>query len=104
MKVTNMIGRSGKAVKNQFIIQMGTVKGFENGRSIMVDRCFQSYDSIIALRGVDVDTSGLVTYLDKATWNCSPTTSKYRNQFLGETKKDTQQKIDDGTYILTDLN
>ena len=29
---------------------------------------------------------------------------KYRNQFLGETKKETEAKIKSGEYILTDLN
>jgi hypothetical protein len=32
------------------------------------------------------------------------TTGKYRNQFLGETKKDTEAKIKSGEYILADLN
>jgi len=34
----------------------------------------------------------------------SVTTGKYRNQFLGETKKETEAKIKSGEYILTDLN
>ena len=33
----------------------------------------------------------------------SVTTGKYRNQFLGETKKETEAKIKSGEYILTDL-
>ena len=32
------------------------------------------------------------------------TTSKYRNIFLEETKKDTEKKIESGEYILTNLN
>jgi hypothetical protein len=43
-------------------------------------------------------------YLDRNKWDYSTTTGKYRNQFLGETKKETQAKIDSGEYILTDLN
>ena len=43
-------------------------------------------------------------YLDKTFWDYSVTTGKYRNIFLDETKKETQKKIDNGTYILTDLN
>ena len=34
----------------------------------------------------------------------SRTTAKYRNQFLDESTKETQAKIDSGEYILTDLN
>ena len=71
---------------NQFIIING-------GESI-----FQSYDSIIARKIFDV------VDLDSVYWNYSKTTSKYRNQFLGETTKETQAKIDSGEYILTDLN
>ena len=44
------------------------------------------------------------TFLDKTYWNYSVTTGKYRNQFLGETKKETEAKIKSGEYILTDLN
>jgi len=31
-------------------------------------------------------------------------TGKYRNIFLNETKKETEKKIKDGTYVLTNLN
>jgi hypothetical protein len=47
---------------------------------------------------------GTSTLIDKNKWDYSTTTGKYRNQFLGETKKETQAKIDSGEYILTDLN
>jgi hypothetical protein len=40
----------------------------------------------------------------KINWDYSVTTGKYRNIFLEETKKETQKKIDQGIYILTDLN
>jgi len=33
-------------------------------------------------------------------WDYSVTTSKYRNQFLGETTKETQAKIDSGQYVI----
>ena len=59
---------------------------------------FQSYDSII----VKIE-NGIVT-LDEKYWAYSVTTSKYRNQFLCETKKETQAKIDSGEYKLDDLN
>ena len=43
-------------------------------------------------------------YLDRNYWDYSVTTSKYRNLFLGETKRETEKKIKSGEYILTDLN
>ena len=72
---------------NQFIIQHDDVE------------YFQSYDSIIVKRFKQG-----ICHLDKTYWNYSKTTSKYRNQFLGETTKETQRKIDRGLHILTDLN
>lgn len=42
--------------------------------------------------------------LDSNTWDYSRTTGTYRNIFLGETKAETQKKIDSGEYILTNLN
>lgn len=43
-------------------------------------------------------------YLDTNSWDYSRTTGRYRNQFLGETKKETQAKIKSGEYTLTNLN
>jgi hypothetical protein len=86
VKVEQFSGNNGP-VKNQMIIK--TSKGV----------LFQSYASIIAF----IPNSGR-TQLDRKTWDFSKTTSKYRNQFLGEDKKETQVKIDNGTYLLTDLN
>ena len=79
--------RSGKPVANQFIIY--TDEG----------NYFQSYDSVIAFKGND----GKVT-LDNYYWDYSRTTSKYRNQFLGEGVADTRAKIESGEYELADLN
>ena len=88
MKVENMTGRTGRAVANQFIIT--------DDRNT---RFFQSYGSIIVAvspnRGVQLDTK---------CWDYSVTTGRYRNQFLGETKKETQAKINSGEYVLADLN
>jgi hypothetical protein len=42
--------------------------------------------------------------LDENSWDCSKTTGKYRNEFLGEGIADTRRKIKDGTYELADLN
>jgi len=87
VKIENMISeRSNRPVANQFIINTN------NGTF------FQSYRSVIALR------QDGKTYLDKDTWDYSVTTGKYRNIFLGETKKKTERKIKDGTYKLVDLN
>jgi len=85
-KVEQFEGRKG-AVKNQFILR--TDKG----------TYFQSYDSIIVFEPREGKTQ-----LDQNYWDYSVTTGKYRNQFLNETKKETEAKIKNGTYILTDLN
>lgn len=88
MKVKNMTSnRTGRAVPNQFIIIDD--RGAE---------WFQSYRTVIAIKGTD----GKIT-LDH-NWNYWKSTGKYRNQFLGETKKETEAKIANGTYIVTDLN
>lgn len=86
-KVSNFIGRSGKAVPNQFKIMT------EDGLY------FQSYDSVIVWR----KNNGSVV-LDEKYWNYSQTTGKYRNDFLGETKGETEKKIKSGVYQLANLN
>lgn len=85
--VKNMISSKGNTVSNQFIIT--TAKGV----------FFQSYNSIIAF----IPKSGKIQ-LDKNYWDYSKTTGKYRNDFLSESKKETQQKIDSKEYLLKDLN
>ena len=60
---------------------------------------FQSYSSVIAFR----PWSGKIQ-LDREKWDYSKTTGKYRNIFLGETKKETEAKIKSGEYLLTNLN
>lgn len=45
-----------------------------------------------------------VIELDQKYWDYSTTTGKHRNDFLGETKAQTQAKINSGEYILTNLN
>ncbi len=86
MKIKNLTSPRGNDVPNQFQI--------ETPNAIYL----QSYDSIIAKK------EGGNTYLDETYWNYSRTTSKYRSLFLGESTKETQQKINNGVYILTDLN
>lgn len=87
VKVSNMASSNGNQIPNQFEIR--TKEGVY----------FQSYQSIIAF----IPNDGKVQ-LDSRYWDYSATTSKYRNAFLGEDKKVTQRKINEGTYELTDLN
>jgi hypothetical protein len=89
IKVENMTSSRGNDVPNQFIIR--TMKG----------RYFQSYNTIIAFIPSSWSEK---TQLDRNSWDYSITTGKYRNQFLGEDKKETQRKINNGTYELTNLN
>lgn len=87
VKVKNLTSpRSGKEVPNQF--QITTPDGIY----------FQSYRTLIV-----AIIKGQV-YLDKKHWNCSMTTGKYRNQFLGESRRQITRKINEGIYILADLN
>lgn len=73
--------RSGRAVANQFVIS--TDEGCY----------FQSYRTVI----VFIPNSGPTQLA--ANWNCSVTTSRYRNQFLGESTKETEKKLKAGEYI-----
>ena len=88
MRITarNMTGKNGNPVVNQIIISTPDAI------------IFQSYLTTIAIK-----KDGKV-YLDRDAWDYSTTTGKYRNQFLNETKKETEAKIKTGEYILTDLN
>ena len=89
-RVRNMTSpSSGREIANQFIIEDGA------------DTCFQSYNTIIAK--VERNEDETRVYLDPA-WDCSVTTGKYRNKFLRENKKETEAKIKDGIYIVTNLN
>lgn len=89
-KVRNMTSKSsGREIANQFIIDT-------DGKEV-----FQSYDSIIAVKQYGKTPHVL---LDETYWDYSTTTGKYRNQFLGEKKKDTLSKIESGVYQLANLN
>jgi len=88
VKVKNMISDKGNTIANQFIIT--TSKGI----------FFQSYDSIIAF----IPFGNKPVQLDKKYWDYSKTTGKYRNLFLRERKPETEQKIENKIYKLTDLN
>jgi len=88
MNVRNMESARGNTIPNQFIIR-------DDEKNITY---FQSYKTII----VKMDNGK--TFLDENSWDYSVTTGKYRNLFLGETKKETEKKIKSGEYILTNLN
>ena len=91
MKARNMTTTNGNKALNQIIITDGA-------------QCeqFQSYETII----VDKTSIGgkLVVTLDVDSWDYSVTTGRYRNLYLGETKKETQKKINSGEYKLAKLN
>ena len=91
MKIKNMTSHNGNKVANQFIIED------DNGNQF-----FQSYNTVI----VKKDWSGerLQIVLDHDSWDYSVTTGKYRNLFLGETKRETESKIASGEYKLDNLN
>ena len=82
MKTTQIMNDKGRPVANHFI----------HYNEKTGERFFQSYGSVI----VKIH-NGQVT-LGK-NWNYSATTSKHRNQFLGETTKETQAKLDSGEYL-----
>ena len=86
-KVENMVSSKGNKIANQFLIYANS------------GVYFQSYRSVIAFK-----RPGKKTQIDSAYWDYSVTTGKYRSQFLNETKKETQAKIDSGEYELTNLN
>jgi len=91
MKVQNMTTANGNKVLNQFIIRDG-----------MQREQFQSYETTI----VEKASIGgkMVVTLDVDAWDYSVTTGRYRNLYLGETKKETQKKINSGEYKLAKLN
>lgn len=85
--VRNMTGRTGRPVANQFIIT------HDEGQF------FQSYETVIAFRSRKGDL-----YLDRDAWDYSTTTGKYRNQFTGLDRAETERRIRSGEIVLTDLN
>lgn len=79
-------------VKNQYVLQ--TRHG----------KVFQSYDLTIALIP-DPSKNDNAIYLDRTYWDTSVTTLKYLKKFLGvDTKKEIEQGIKEGKYVLTFLN
>tara|TARA_E500000081_G_scaffold62922_1_gene65249 strand:- start:1046 stop:1363 length:318 start_codon:yes stop_codon:yes gene_type:complete len=91
MKVQNMRSpKSNNPVANQFSItdHENKVKYFQSYNAIIVKKCLKE-DKI---------------YLDNYYWDYSRTTTKYRNQYLGENTAETRKKIKSGEYILINLN
>lgn len=87
VQVENMRSTSsGSPVANQFLV-------ITNEGSY-----FQSYSTVIAFKEV-----GGKVFLDPR-WDCSVTTGKYRNQFLGESIAETRKKIESGEYTIMNLN
>ena len=104
MTVENMTSNNtGREIPNQFIIynvtkELSFTEDNKEIHDLFTGTMFQSYRSNIAFK-----SSGKI-FLDSYYWDYSVTTSKYRNQFLRETKKETEKKMSSGIYILTDLN
>ena len=92
MKVTNMTSNKGNKIANQ-------IEKTDDFNTVY----FQSYNSMIAKKTWN-DKGEKKVFLDSKYWDYSVTTGKYRNIFLNETKKETEKKIKDGVYTLTNLN
>ena len=100
MRVTNMINNNGNKVANQFeIVGLSAGTFYHNNEKLKSGDCFQSYESNIVFKPFDGEI-----YLDSYYWDYSRTTGKYRNIFLGETKRETEKKIKTGEYKLINLN
>lgn len=65
---------------------------------------FVGYGNVVALKPEDPLPGEPTVYLDSKYWCFSNTTSRYRTQFLGENKRETERKLKDGTYAFKDLN
>ncbi len=90
MYIRHMNGRTGRAIQNQVLI-------YDTDSTV-----FQSYGIAIAKR--QFENGKMIVLLDKENWDYSQTTGRYRNIFLGETRKETERKIQTGEYKLIDLN
>lgn len=90
IKISNIKNSKGNNIPNQFIIYTPEATYFQSYNSIIVKTTFENDERVV--------------YLDKNDWDYSKTTGKYRNQFLGETKKETEKKIKNGVYKLVNLN
>jgi len=87
---THLTTSRGNLAANQYIVYNNDCTLFQSYNSTIVKTCFEDGERRV--------------YLDSYYWNYSRTTAKYRNQFLGESTKEIESKIKDGTYLLTNLN
>jgi len=86
LRISNMKGRTGREVPNQFILEFEGIT------------YFISYNKVISMK-----RKGEI-YLDEHYYDYSRTTSKYRNQFLGMTTKEIKDKIKNEEIKLCKLN
>jgi hypothetical protein len=91
MKLGYFYGRTGSKIANQNIVYTPEFT------------MFVSYDTNIIKTTFDEEGKRM-TILDRYYWNYSKTTGKYRNEFLGEGIAETRKKIEEGKYILANLN
>ena len=85
-----MKSNKGNKVPNQLIIHTSEATYFQSYQSIIIKTTFEDGQRVV--------------YLDEYYWNYSPTTSKYRNAFLGKTNQEVKNNVKNGIYKLTNLN
>jgi len=118
MRVTNLTGRTGKPVSNQFVIKAHRIpvyfeemqedlsrdnytyynQNFGNCYNISSGDLFQSYESLVAL----IDYAGR-KFIDHRYYKYSKTTSKYLSQFFDMTSKEIEQGIKAGEIRLCEI-
>jgi hypothetical protein len=101
--LTISTSQKNKKRSNQMTTQFTKANIISNNHAILYTEqgeYLQSYQSIIAFREYH---TGKIT-LDAYYWNYSKTTGKHRNEFLGETKAETDKKIKSGEYATGNLN
>ena len=89
IKVIPIISESGNIVKNHYIIET------EEGSYL------QSYEDIIAFRP---SSPNEFVVLDSDNWDCSTTTRKWLEVFLGESHNVTREKLLGYPAIYLDAN
>lgn len=89
------LNRPVTVVKVEYLGANNLIIMLSNGKKI-----FNSFGVNVA----EIDVLSKIVRLDHTYWDYSTTTGKYRNQFLSETKKDTENKLKMGQYVLADLN
>ncbi len=102
--IDNMTSRSG-AVANQFTIRTERGEIFQSYQSLCAGKIYRLRNSEehtkVTLKAIKENPfwEGVVLGPD---WDYSKTTGKYRNQFLDENKKATEEKIRQGVYLIVD--